>query len=88
MIEAFFLHETQDQLDLFQETAVILSHSKHLVRFFMRKPTFLYTDSAVPLLSESEISSLWLSSVAVQAGLCRTWSETTTLVFSFRGPFQ
>ena len=33
-------------------------------------------DSAIPLLSKSEISSLWLSSVAVQPGLCVTWSET------------
>ena len=34
------------------------------------------TDSMIPLLSKSEISSLWPSSVAVQPGLCRTWSET------------
>ena len=31
---------------------------------------FPYTDSTIPLLSESEISSLKLSSVAVQPGLC------------------
>ena len=37
---------------------------------------FRYTDSTIPLLPKSEISSLWPSSVAVQAGLCRTWSET------------
>ena len=37
---------------------------------------FRYTDSAIPLLSKSEISSLYPSSVAVQPGLCRTWSET------------
>ena len=43
---------------------------------------FRYTDSAIPLLSKSEISSLLLSSVAVQPGLCRTRSETRTLVFS------
>ena len=36
---------------------------------------FRYTDSTIPLLSKSEISSLWPSSVAVQPGLCRTWSE-------------
>ena len=37
---------------------------------------FRYTESTIPLLPKSEISSLWPSSVAVQTGLCRTWSET------------
>ena len=37
---------------------------------------FHYIDSAIPLLSKSEISSLWPSSVAVQPCLCRTRSET------------
>ena len=37
---------------------------------------FRYTDSTIPLLSKSKISSLQLSSVAVQPGLCRTRSET------------
>ena len=37
---------------------------------------FRHTDSAIPLLPKSEISSLWSFSVAVQHGLCRTWSET------------
>ena len=37
---------------------------------------FRYMDSTIPLLSKSEISSLWPSSVAVQPGLCGTWSET------------
>ena len=37
---------------------------------------FRHMDSAIPLLSKSEILSLWLSSVAVQLGLCGTWSET------------
>ena len=37
---------------------------------------FRYIDSTIPLLSKSGISSLWPSSVAVQPGLCRTWSET------------
>ena len=43
---------------------------------------FGYIDSTIPLLSKSEISSLQPSSVAVQGGLCRTRSETRTLVFS------
>ena len=34
-----------------------------------------YMDSTIPLLSKSEISSLKPSSVAVQPGLCQTWSE-------------
>ena len=37
---------------------------------------FRYTDSRIPLLPKSEISSIWPSSVAVQTGLCGTWSET------------
>ena len=37
---------------------------------------FHHLDSTIPLLSKSEISSLQPSSVAVQPGLCRTWSET------------
>ena len=37
---------------------------------------YRYMDSTIPLLPEYEISSLLPSSVAVQPGLCRTWSET------------
>ena len=37
---------------------------------------FRYIDSTIPLLSKSEIASLYSSSVAVQPSLCRTWSET------------
>ena len=37
---------------------------------------FRYTDSTIPLLSKSEISSLQPSSVGLQPGLCLTWSET------------
>ena len=42
---------------------------------------FLYSDSTIPLLLKSEISSFKPTSIAVQAGLCQTWSETTLLVF-------
>ena len=37
---------------------------------------FRYTDSTIPQLPKSEISSLKPSSVAVQPGLSGTWSET------------
>ena len=37
---------------------------------------FRYSDSTIPLLLKSEISSFLLFSELVQAGLCRTWSET------------
>ena len=40
---------------------------------------FRYLDSTIPLLSKSEILSLYPSSVAVQPGLCWTRSETRTL---------
>ena len=33
-------------------------------------------DSIIPLLSISEISSLYLASLETQAGLCLTWSQT------------
>ena len=51
---------------------------------------FRFTDDSIPLLPKSEISSLEPSSVIVQPGLCRTWSEspktgflTTRLNYSF-----
>ena len=37
---------------------------------------FRYTDTIIPLLPKSEHSRLYPSSVTVQPGLCRTWSET------------
>ena len=37
---------------------------------------FRYTDSTIPLLPKSEISSIQTYSVVVQPDLCRTWSET------------
>ena len=52
---------------------------------------FYYTDSTIPLLSKSEISSPYPSSVAIQPGFCRTSSEThktgflTTRLISERG---
>ena len=42
---------------------------------------FHYTDSTIPLLSESEISSLQPFSVIAQPGLCQTWSETPKIGF-------
>ena len=42
---------------------------------------FRYSHSTIPLLLKSEISSLWLFSVLVQVGLCRTWSETQIVGF-------
>ena len=35
-----------------------------------------YLDSIIPLVSDFEISSLYLASVAAQAGLGLTWSQT------------
>ena len=40
--------------------------------------TFVF---ATHLLLISKVSSFWLSSVTVQAGLCRTWSETQIVGF-------
>ena len=48
---------------------------------------FRYTDSTIPLLLKSKISCFYLFSVLVQAGLCRTCSETTLLVFTRGGSY-
>ena len=42
---------------------------------------FRYTDSTISLLPKYKISSLQPSSVAVQPGLCPTWSETPNTGF-------
>ena len=42
---------------------------------------FHETDSTIPLLVESEISSILPSSVTVQTDLCQTWSETLKTSF-------
>ena len=42
---------------------------------------FRYTDSTIPLLPKSEISSFYPSSVTVQSGVCQTWSETQIVGF-------
>ena len=42
---------------------------------------FRYTDSAIPLLPKNEIISLLPSSLIVQPGLCRTWSESPKTSF-------
>ena len=42
---------------------------------------FRYTDSTILLLLKPAISSFLPASVTVQAGLCRTWSETQIVGF-------
>ena len=49
---------------------------------------FRYSDSTIPLLLKSEISSFWNFSVLLQTGLCRTCSETTLLVFPRDGSYR
>ena len=44
-------------------------------------------DNTIPPLLNLKISSFYPASVTVQAGLCRTWSETTLLVFPRDGSF-
>ena len=48
---------------------------------------FRYTDSTIPLLPKSEIPRFYPFSMTVQTGLCRTWSETTLLVFPRGGSY-
>ena len=49
---------------------------------------FRYSDSTIPPLLNSKISSFLPSSVLVQSGLCRTLSKTTLLVFPRGGSFS
>ena len=46
-----------------------------------------YTDSTLPLLLKSKISSFYPASVTVQPDLCQTCLETTLLVFPRGGSF-
>ena len=43
--------------------------------------SFCIKDSTLPLLPESEISSLQPSSVVEHPGLCKTWSEISKTSF-------
>ena len=47
-----------------------------------------YLDSMIPLVSISVISSLYLASLAVQAGLCLTRSQTLKRFFSWWGSYS
>ena len=49
---------------------------------------FRFSDSTIPLLLKSEISSFYLFSVLAQPDLCRTFSETTLLVFPRGGSYK
>ena len=49
---------------------------RNQVRANDQRLCFCYTDSTTLLPPKSEISSLEMSPVAVQPGLCGTWSET------------
>ena len=42
---------------------------------------FRYTDSTIPILLKSEISSFSPFSATVQLGLCQTWPETQIVGF-------
>ena len=43
-----------------------------------------YTDSTIPLFLKSKCACHYSASVIVQAGLCRTWSETQIVGFLMR----
>ena len=48
---------------------------------------FRYTDSTIPYLLQFNISSFYLASVTVQAGLFQTCQKSKLLVFSCKGSF-
>ena len=63
------------------------AHPRSLISAFVVR----CLDSIMSLLAISEISSLWLGSVAEQAGLCLTWSQTPNTGFlgmwlKYQGP--
>ena len=64
--------------------AQISLHPRSLISAFVVR----CLDSIIPLVSISEISSLFLASVAAQAGLCLTWSQTPKTCFSWRGSYK
>ena len=53
------------------------AHPRSLISAFVIR----CLDSIISLVSISEISSLYLASVATQAGLCLTWSQTSKTDF-------
>ena len=57
------------------------AHPCSLIRAFV----VCFLDSIIPLASISEISRLHLASVAAQASLCLTWSQTRRQIFLWRG---
>ena len=48
---------------------------------------FRNTDSTIPILSKSKISSIYPSSATLQPVLCRSWSEPKLLVLSRTGTY-
>ena len=54
------------------------AHPRSLISAFVVR----WLDSVMSLVSVTKISSLILASVAEQAGLCLTWSETPEDTFS------
>ena len=55
-----------------QQNADQPAHQRSLISAFVVR----CLDSIIPLVSISKISSLYLASLAVQDGLCLTWSQT------------
>ena len=54
------------------------AHPRSLISAFVIR----HLDSIIPVVSLSEISSLYIASVAAQAGLSLPWSQTRRQVFS------
>ena len=54
------------------------AHPRSLINTFVVRSL----DSIMPVVSISEISSFYLASVAEQAGLCLSWSQTPKTGFS------
>ena len=57
------------------------AHPRCLISAFVVR----YLDSIIPLVSISEISSLYIASVAAQVRLCLTWLQTPKTGFLVTG---
>ena len=64
-------------LHICEYKGAVQMHSSHAAD----QRLFSYTDSIIPQLPKSKISSVKSSSVVVQPGLCRTWSNTQKTSF-------
>ena len=68
--------------DMSRRERFVYAEAKTQISFAVIAKLISALDSTIPPLSNYKISSLKPSPVAVQPGLCQTWSKSTLLVSS------